>query len=263
MRTNDVRYTTSKIHTNPKPNPPTGVASFWSFPSSFLYFYTYTAFKGALPLTGPLLHSVSAASGNAVSSIIFVPKEMIKQRSQMTGMKVGECISTIFRDKGLKGFYVSYVPTLFRNVPSAVLRFTIYESLRSNINIDEGSSSTMFVVAGGVAGSAASLLTTPLDVLKTRMNTGDFGSVASCARYIVRNDGAKGLFAGAGARAGWSCAFSAVGFGVFEAVKTILEEKEKEKKDSSNRGGAKGGGCGDDCCEGGRCLLKVNPKFSR
>ena len=244
-----------------------GIASFWSFPSSFLYFYTYTAFKGALPLSGPLLHSVSAASGNAVSSIIFVPKEMIKQRSQMTGMKVRECISTIFRDKGLKGFYVSYVPTLFRNVPSAVLRFTIYESLRSNIEavksigVDAGddrggSGGVMFAVAGGVAGSAASLLTTPLDVLKTRMNTGDFSGVVQCAKYVARNDGMKGLFAGAGARAGWSCAFSAVGFGVFEAVKSALENGS-ENRNFGRVGVGDGDGVGGNCnCIGGRCELK-------
>ena len=58
-----------------------------SIPSSSLYFGTYEATKSFLHSQGNLtsrhiVHGLAAASGNIVSSFVFVPKETIKQQLQ-------------------------------------------------------------------------------------------------------------------------------------------------------------------------------------
>jgi hypothetical protein len=64
---------------------------------------------------------------------------------------------------------------------------------------------------------------TPVDVLKTRMSTGTCPvGVKSCVLHVFSEQGWKGMYAGAGSRMVWSGAFSAIGFGSFEAAKNFL-----------------------------------------
>jgi len=76
---------------------------------------------------------------------------------------------------------------------------------------------------------------TPLDVIKTRIATKTVASnlsILSVARIIIEENGVRGLYAGARARMVWSGAFSAIGFGTFEAAKKImgiaLEEEQRK-----------------------------------
>ena len=139
-------------------------SGFWaavcgSVPSSALYFGTYETAKKILyqqvggvhsgssiqTFSRPFIHMLAAASGNVASSVVFVPKDAIKQQLQaiktgsipsLRGHVTGATVSlpdvmwNILRTKGPKGFYPNYRVTLMRNIPSAVIRFTVYEELR-------------------------------------------------------------------------------------------------------------------------------------
>ena len=156
----------------------------------------------------------------------------------------------LLKEKGIRGFYTGYQATLMRNIPSAMLRFVLYEELKhkwggssdttTTANSSPSSSSSRRVAsfplppkpgvrlfaAGAVAGAIASGFMTPVDVVKTRMATGTCGlssnSVRSCFVYVVKEVGWKGLYAEAESRMMWSGAFSAIGFGTFEFVKQTL-----------------------------------------
>ena len=68
--------------------------------------------------------------------------------------------------KGISGLYAGYLATLLRNIPSAVIRFAVYEELKVYL----GDSGWWRIMASGaVAGVASSVLTTPFDVIKTRV----------------------------------------------------------------------------------------------
>jgi len=103
-----------------------------------------------------LIHALSAFSGNSLSSFIFVPKEYIKQQMQAYGsgsmsfgneehkeliinqsnnaarklLSMRSLVKKTLDEKGIFGFYSGYGSTLMRNVPSAIMRFAIYEELK-------------------------------------------------------------------------------------------------------------------------------------
>jgi len=233
-----------------------------AIPSSALYFGAYESMKTVLMRSFPLndaeddqfsrrlfVHAVAAMSGNILSSAVFVPKELIKQQLQhrQSGNVMGAVIEVLSK-KGLTGMYVGYKATLLRNIPTAVMRFTLYEEFRYRWytkdqlrwkSSDSGYNEKMnkrpplvggsikfspkFFLAGAAAGALASGVMTPVDVIKTRMATGTCPvDVKNCFLHIVKEAGIVGLYSGAGSRMFFSGAFSAIGFGTFEAAKGLL-----------------------------------------
>ena len=111
-----------------------------AIPSSAIYFGSYETMKQFFfanfkdCINRQSIHMLSASCGNILSSIVFVPKETIKQNLQAirTGVisnnRISPVSSTIdivkdiMKERGIKGFYPSYRATLLRNIPSAVVR---------------------------------------------------------------------------------------------------------------------------------------------
>jgi hypothetical protein len=189
------------------------------------------------------IHATAAASGNILSSLVFVPKELVKQQMQYqgSGSNFLAAVLRILKTSGVPGLYCGYKTTLMRNIPSAMLRFVLYEELKyawyTNANTagspDNNNMpgehepplafSWKLFAAGACAGALASGIMTPVDVLKTRVSTGTCPiDVGSCVQHILNEQGWKGMYVGAGSRMVWSGAFSAIGFGSFEAAKNFL-----------------------------------------
>jgi Mitochondrial carrier protein len=225
-------------------------AAVGAIPSSALYFGAYESMKALLkrrfPLEGDckpvkgvklrkntfpnrlLVHALAAMSGNVLSSAVFVPKELVKQQLQyrQSGNVLGVMVD-ILTTKGLGGMYLGYKATLLRNIPTAVLRFSLYEEFRYRWTDPEERDSNIvspkFFLAGAAAGVLASGVMTPVDVLKTRLATGTCPvDVRSCFLWVIQQEGIAGLYSGAGSRMVFSGAFSAIGFGTFEWAKGVL-----------------------------------------
>mmetsp|Transcript_8632 Transcript_8632/g.18985 ORF Transcript_8632/g.18985 Transcript_8632/m.18985 type:complete len:352 (-) Transcript_8632:487-1542(-) len=203
-----------------------------SVPSSALYFGTYETVRRRLTdwwgeqrcentdvrVKSPLrirtaIHAISAASGNAASSALYVPKEYLKQRSQATGMSWQSVVAEAFQEGGVAAMYRGYVPTFLRNVPGAVLRFGLYEEIKLLLANDgtgcsklgrgqggpEGVFNPLHFLAGATAGAVSSGIMTPVDVIKTRIITGSVDrslGVVGAGAAILKQDGIRGLYAG-------------------------------------------------------------------
>lgn len=75
------------------------------------------------------------------------------------------------RTEGVIALYRSLPVNYLMNVPHAGIFITVFENLKS-VFLGEGPHSiTSIFTCAAVAGCAASFITTPLDVIKTRMNT--------------------------------------------------------------------------------------------
>ncbi|XP_063303716.1 mitochondrial glutamate carrier 2 [Pelobates fuscus] len=116
----------------------------------------------------------------------------------------------LLRTKGISGVYKGLGATLLRDVPFSVIYFPLF----ANINMLGQTSShekapfyhSFF--AGCLAGSVAAVAVTPLDVLKTRIQTlkkglGEdvYNGIVDCARKIWINEGPSAFMKGAVCRA--------------------------------------------------------------
>ena len=83
-----------------------------------------------------------------------------------------DALRTIVRNEGAHVLYRSYPTTLIMNVPFTAIHVGLYESAKRALKIEEEDEGfrTQFL-AGGFAGGIAGFLTTPMDVVKTRMQT--------------------------------------------------------------------------------------------
>ena len=103
---------------------------------------------------------------------------------------VFKCASQVYKAEGLKAFYVSYPTTLCMTVPFTALQFMAYDSVSRIMNPTHTYDPLTHCVAGGLAGGFAAGLTTPLDVVKTLLQTRGTANDAH-----IRS--AKGLFVAA------------------------------------------------------------------
>src|SRR4051812_11164070 len=81
------------------------------------------------------------------------------------------CARSVFRHEGITAFYVSYPTTLCMTVPFTALQFMAYESTSKVLNPTGRYDPVTHCTAGAVAGGFAAGLTTPLDVIKTLLQT--------------------------------------------------------------------------------------------
>ena len=89
-------------------------------------------------------------------------------------------VSSIFASKGILGFYAGFRSFLLRDIPFSAIQFPLYETLKlieikyfakDQLEQEVTIPSMLNSVNGAIAGSFAGLVTTPLDVVKTRLMT--------------------------------------------------------------------------------------------
>lgn len=102
--------------------------------------------------------------------------KVIKQRMQIAESQkmyksMFDCAKYVYRSEGLSAFYVSYPTTLSMTVPFTALQFLAYESISTSMNPSKKYDPTTHCLAGGVAGGFAAFVTTPMDVIKTMLQT--------------------------------------------------------------------------------------------
>ncbi len=172
------------------------------------------------------------------------PFDVVKQRMQIHGSAyrtIIECATTTFRNEGLKAFYVSYPTTLMMTVPYTALQFTAYESLTKVMQRHRrvGYDPLTHCTAGGLAGGVAAAATTPLDVIKTLLQTRGTSAdpeirqargLMGAAGIIWRREGAKGFFKGTNARIVTSAPSTAICWSAYEVAKAYFIRVQNESE---------------------------------
>ncbi|CAA7404451.1 unnamed protein product [Spirodela intermedia] len=211
--------------------------------SSSIYFGTCELGKavlGKLSHYPPLLIPPTAgAMGNIVSSAIMVPKELITQRMQAGAAgRSWEVLLRILEKDGILGLYAGYSATLLRNLPAGILSYSSFEYLKSFVLSRTGKANlepVQSVVCGALAGAISASLTTPLDVVKTRLMTQIHGEarnrISDTVRQILVEEGWPGLFRGMGPRVLHSACFAALGYFAFETARLTLLHRYVQHKE--------------------------------
>jgi solute carrier family 25 S-adenosylmethionine transporter 26 len=220
-----------------------GPAATGSTPSAALFFVTYESLKSflnqqATKEQAPFVHMIAASCGEVVACLVRVPVEIAKQRRQAWLVKKEtssfQLLYQAFKHDGLrKGVYRGFGITIMREVPFSFIQFPLWEFLKTQwepatgMSLNPGS----VAVCGAISGGIAAALTTPLDVIKTRIMLADADTKSKSAgmilKSIYREHGIRGLFAGIVPRVMWITLGGAIFFGFYDFTTNFLQNNDR------------------------------------
>lgn len=249
-------------------------------------------FTHSLPT--PIMHGIASSTGEMVSCLMLTPAEVLKQNAQM--IQGSQTNTTAMRQVLLRfrrhpwRLWSGYTALVGRNLPTTALQFPLFEYVRSHL-IDRrrqrkaarntngrpaSAQSDQLVeragltgIAAAFSGTVAATVTTPIDVIKTRVmlsasdtaarsqdqntqaGTRGISAVSSEARTkakpntsliavgrdIIRHEGIRGLFKGGLIRAGWTAIALGLYLSLYEGGRFYLENRRKEKDRASGKVG--------------------------
>ncbi|KAH7624542.1 hypothetical protein Ndes2526B_g00743 [Nannochloris sp. 'desiccata'] len=206
-------------------------------PSHALYFAAYEAAKDIYGGSEPGHHPLATAAAGATATIVndgcMTPWDVIKQRMQVSHSpfrSLGHCIAETWRQGGLSAFYKSYWTTLMMNIPYTAIHFATYESSKTYFGNGYDETLGMQLGAGGIAGGLAAAATTPMDVVKTRLQLEGLGSATKyntismgpIMRRILNEEGVSGLLRGWQPRVLFHVPSAAICWGIYETCKEYI-----------------------------------------
>lgn len=131
--------------------------------------------------------------------------EPIKHRALHASKYVSiiQAIKTISKEEGIRAFWKGHTPAQALSIIYGVAQFWGYEQLKAQskfLHVYSGHQRLSDFVCGGIAGGCATMLTIPLDVVRTRLIAQDNGrGYTNSYRAIVticKNEGIYGCYRG-------------------------------------------------------------------
>uniref|UniRef100_A0A7S0EHR4 Mitochondrial carrier protein n=1 Tax=Hanusia phi TaxID=3032 RepID=A0A7S0EHR4_9CRYP len=215
-------------------------------PNGMLVYGSYEVYKRELSERFPSLSAtqvrlMAALLGDVTGSIWLAPFERTKQRVQAglySGMRQG--FKSTVADKGIFGLYTGYKAQVLRDMSFHAIQLPLYEAIK-DLWLRRGSWSHSSqlgsglqvparklqpwesMTVGAIAGATSGALTTPIDVLKTRLMasssmSASVGSMRQVLVQVLMTEGLLGLTAGLPQRAAYIACGSAIFWTVFEQV---------------------------------------------
>lgn len=231
-------------------------------PAHAAYFSVFEQLKYTLELDQqghhPIRAAIAGASAAVSHDLCMTPFDVVKQRMQLGYYKnVMHCVTTIAKTEGIRSFYVSLPTTLIMNIPFGCIMVAVNESAKKYLNPNPTQFNlTSSMISGSIAGAIAAALTTPLDVIKTRLqtqnlepcpktesmrvNTNNVNNVNNMVisvtnkassiemgpieitKSILKADGIRGMFRGMVPRMLVHAPSIAISWTVYEAVKKVF-----------------------------------------
>jgi solute carrier family 25 S-adenosylmethionine transporter 26 len=236
---------------------------------------------GVLPIA--VVHASASSLAELVSCAILTPAEVIKQNAQMVSSasksQQNATLQTLqkFRSNPL-ALWRGYAALAGRNLPFTAMQFPMFERLKvgiKNYRDEKGltrggivESGVITAVSAGSAGAVSAVITTPIDVVKTRImlaavedspsssegkGKGKDGLVDATGKStqgklksmvgkerkgswqigqeIVAEKGVKGLWRGGALRGVWTFIGAGLYLGAYESGRVYLAARRGEKVD--------------------------------
>ena len=201
-----------------------------------------------------LVNSSASALAEMTSCVVLAPAEVIKQNAQMLRQQSQTTASTSFKAfqqlgsrEAPRRLFTGYTALVARNLPFTAMQFPMFEHLRARLwehrlrdrpdDMPRGMAETGLIAAASAssAGALAAFLTTPSDVVKTRMMlTADKGpkeTVWVITKKVYLERGVFGFFRGGMFRSGWTAVGSGLYLGTYDAAKLWLRRDDASSAD--------------------------------
>ncbi|KAL5253886.1 hypothetical protein ACHWQZ_G013598 [Mnemiopsis leidyi] len=196
-----------------------------TIPGVACYFVTLSQIKKMCGTNlGPVSVVVMGALSRTITVVVVQPLTLIKTRyeSGRFGYKsIHGAVQAIVAEEKLHGLYRGLGATIVRDAPFSGIYLAFYSHLK--LHTFAGSDSVASTTLSGlVAGSLASLITHPADVIKTRIqidNTTQRGSLRHIVPKIYQEGGVSGFYSGFAPRLVRRTLVSATAWLVYEEVK--------------------------------------------
>ena len=176
---------TAAWHEGARPVPWPAAESGQEAPSSALYLGIYEIVRGqlngpgGLTASSPLLgYLIAGAVGELAGSVVRAPSEACKTKIQSgIAADVPEAVSQVLIDsEGRRNTLRAWISSIWRDVPMGAVQIAIFESIKAfliqspdfDLDVNTLQAEAAFGALGGLVGA---LLTTPADVVTTRILT--------------------------------------------------------------------------------------------
>ena len=197
---------------------------------------------------------VAGSIAGSLADIIMHPfdtvntRQKVKRGPSMLYRSMTFTAAHILRTEGIKGWFNGVSAAALSALPSNAIYFGSYEFIKSQSFKYFGTenakiTSTTYLAAGAMSELAASIVYTPFEVVKTRMQLGNswlnagevsprvYTGTFNAFKTILNNEGFLGLYSGYRACILTDCTYSALQFLVYEKLKQQIEERYYTKHD--------------------------------
>lgn len=189
---------------------------------------------------------VAGGVAGALAKTVIAPADRIKIIFQTDPAKTfnwssaWRLASGIVEERGFRSLWRGHAATLARVVPYSATSFATFEPykgyVRSALPPDYSGDVLVRFLAGAAAGSTATTLTYPLDMMRARMaargNEEAYQSYSKAMREVVRTEGPRSLFAGLRPTLVGIVPYSGISFCLFETLKAELKVRQGLESDS-------------------------------
>ncbi|CAE6384230.1 unnamed protein product [Rhizoctonia solani] len=229
-----------------------------SVPGVAIYFYALQSVRGrlvkfpslaapsstanekgsALPKLRPEANLASGACTRVAVGFLLSPLAVLKTRFESGAFEytsIPQGLRSLVQTSGIRGLWQGFLPSVFRDAPYAGLFVASYEAAKNHGEklFDTSVPSTAAVVhsgAGMFAGSFATFMTHPFDMVKTSMQVRsepEFNSFRGTFSAILRESGLLGFYSGMSLRMTRKMCSSAIGWTVYEGMLLAFKKRDE------------------------------------
>lgn len=213
-------------------------------PASAIFFSTYEGTQRSLRpydtshsvLAYCGIGMIASIAGELAAGVWRVPVDLVKQRQQSGGNQSLLEVMKGVRSTQRSIFLASYQASFMRDIMHSGLQFPMYEYLKLVCASSQGMPREQLptwqaATCGSCAGVVSAALSTPLDLLRTRLNLRDGDQACRISPHallkeeienVYRTHGVVGFFAGGACRAAWMGLGGFIFLGSFELAKKHL-----------------------------------------
>jgi solute carrier family 25 aspartate/glutamate transporter 12/13 len=191
------------------------------------------------------LEVLSGAGAGFSQVIVTNPLEITKIRLQMQGEAQRLAIMSgkvppplkpalaIVKELGLVGMYKGASACFLRDIPFSAIYFPAYATAKAQLSATNENGETKAIdllLAGAAAGVPAAALTTPADVIKTRLQVvardgeAAYKGIPDCAADIFKKEGFSAFFKGAAMRVFRSSPQFGITLLAYESLNNLLPQ---------------------------------------
>lgn len=181
---------------------------------------------------------ISGAFAGAVSRTAVAPLETIRTHLMVgtSGHSSGEVFSDIMKTDGWKGLFRGNFVNVIRVAPSKAIELFAYDTVKKNLSSKPGEKPKIPIspslVAGACAGVSSTIVTYPLELLKTRLTVqrGVYNGLFDAFVKIIREEGASELYRGLAPSLIGVIPYSATNYFAYDTLRKVYKKVFKQEK---------------------------------